>query len=419
VKRVLTLILANILLFSWVASVGSASQEVFSSVKLDSISVDSGRGFNKLRLVVKAQKAGNFEALVDIKKAAQKSLEYFFIGLVLHDDVFWVNLNPEEPNRIINSSLKDTDLGRIMLNADFRLKEDVSEYINPQTSQVGKEFWRQLYAKAQELGLVNRIPVITRLWIMPGEVEVDEAENQISIVKSSLRVCLEPAYLSGQLALQDKKEQELQNFASNLMKELVLPYLNKKVNEAYAYSDLREVFNALILARWYKDRFGSRYGSLLNTVDYSILDETETNYTTTPDELYQAYLKSLKEGKYSFTETETLGSSFCMVITTRHYFSGGVDFRDIKMTKASSPVQEESNVEFFTCDLALPDHVEKPLQYAKSQMELISGDLLSIQKAPTMLARNLPAITPIRFSEQNMQSLNYIDRTERVLLSKL
>lgn len=418
-KRVLTFILANILLFSSVASVGSAGQEAFSSVKLNSISIDVGKGFNNLRLVVKAQKAGNFEALVDVKKAAQKSLEHFFISLALHDDAFWVNLNPEEPNRIINSSLRDTDLGRIMLNADFRLKEDVSEYINPQTSQVGKEFWRRLYAKAEELGLVDRIPVVTRLWIMPGEVEVDEGENQISIVKSGLKVCLEPAYLSGQFAVQDKREQELQNFASNLMQELVLPYLNKKVNEAYAYSDLREVFNALILARWYKDKFGSRYGSLLNTVDYRILDEAEIDFTTTPDEVYQAYLKSLKEGKYSFTETETLGSSFCMVITTKHYFSGGVDFRDIKMTKTSSPSQEENNAEFFTCDLILPDRVERPLQYAKSQMELISGDLLGIQKAPIMLARNLPAITPIRFSEQSMQSLNYMDKTERVLLSKL
>jgi hypothetical protein len=416
VKRVLAFILANILLFS---SVGRAGQETFSSVKLNSISVDTGKGFNNLRLVVKAQKAGNFEAIIDVKRAAQKSLEYFFISLVLHDDVFWVNLNPEEPNRIINSSLRDTDLGRIMLNADFRLKEDVSEYINPQTSQVGKEFWRQLYAKAQELGLVNRIPVITRLWIMPGKVEVDETENQISIVRSSLKVCLEPAYLSGQVAVQNKREQELQDFASSLMEKLVLPYLNKKVNEAYAYSDLREVFNALILARWYKDRFGSRYGSLLNTMDYRILDETETNYTTTPDELYQDYIKSLKEGKYSFTETETLGSSFGMVVTTKHYFSGGVDFRDIKMTRASSLLEEESNAAFFTCDLALPNRVEKPLQYAKSQMEFIPGDLLSIQKAPIMLARKLPAITPVRFSEQNIQSLNYIDRTERVLLSKL
>ena len=315
VNRVLALIFANILLFCLVNSVGSAGQEAFSSVKLNSIYVDSSQGFHNLRLVVKVQKADNFEAVVDVKKAAQKSLEHLFIALTMHDNVFWVNLNPDEPQRIISPALADTDLGRIMLNADYRLKEDVASIINPQNSKVGKEFWKRLYAKAQELGATDRIPLVSRLWIVPDKAEVYEKQNQVYITKSSLKVQLEPAYLNQRIIYKDKRVKKLQDFVSALIEELVLPQLNKKVNEAYSYADLRDVYNALILSQWYKEKFGSGYNSLLRTVNYQVLDDVETNYISTPGEIYQSYLKSIKEGQYSFTETETFGGAFYTTIT--------------------------------------------------------------------------------------------------------
>ena len=420
-KRAIVIMIAGTLLLFAGVSKGETSSDVISAMQLTSLTVDTSTGVNHLRLTVKARKAGNFEGVVDIKKAVEKSLEHLFISLTMHDDAFWVNLNPDEPDRIINSSLANTDLGRIMLNADYRLKEDVASIINPQNSQTGKEFWRRLYEKAQELGAADKIPLVTRLWIVPDKAEVYEKQNQLNIIKSRLRVKLEPAYVAQRTTFKDKREKELQDFTSELMEELVLPQLNKRINEAYSYADLRDVYNALILAHWYKDKFGSGYNSLLQTVNYQVLDDVETDYTSTPNEIYQSYLKSIKEGQYSFSETETSGGPSCMVITTRHYFSGGVDLRDIRLTNAaSSPAAEESKDSLlFTCDLLMPKGVERPLQYARNELIVTKGINTQDGLSTIMLARSLPAIAPVRFTEANMQSLSLIDRTERILLSKL
>lgn len=413
----LAVVIIMCLLLAASVSEGKADSEAISAVQLVSVSVDNSVGVNHLRLTVKARRAGSFEGVLDIRKAAQKSLEHFFLGLILHTNAFWVNLNPDEPQRIINPALANTDLGRIMLNADYRLKEDVGSLINPQTSQIGKEFWRRLYQKAEELGATDKIPLLTRLWIVPDTAEVFEKQNQLYIAKSSLKVRLEPVYVSQRGISKDKKAKELQDFASGLMEELVLPQLNKNANETYAYADLRDVYDALILAQWYKEKFGSNYNSLLQTLNYQILDDVETNYASTPDEIYQSYLKSIKEGIYSFSEVETFGAT----ITSRHYFSGGVDLRDIRLTKSLSSLTGENTGDniFFTCDLLMPKGVDRPLQYAKNQLEVTKEIAVRDSPSVIMLARSLPAIAPVRFSEQNMQSLAVIDRTERILLSKL
>lgn len=410
------------LIFSsvFILSAGSAaSPEQVSSVKLAGLSVDDSHGFSRLRFLVRGRKPGNFEPILDIKKATQKSLEYFFIGLVMRDEAFWVNLNPDEPYRIIEPSLGNTDLGRIMLNADLKLKEDVSSIINPQTSQTGREFWRRLYQKAQELNAADRIPVVTRLWIVPAETEIYEKGNCFSILKSTLRVHLEPAYLSQAGGMRDKRQQELQGFAADLMAELVLPQLNRQINEAYAYADLREVYNALILAQWYKQRFNPYTDSLLKAVDYRLLEDAEVNYSYQPEEIYRDYLKSLKEGRYSFTESDGVAGGFYTTITTRHYFSGGVDFKNIKVTRTQANIQNQDDEVLLACDLIIPQGTARPLQYAKNQLEVIPANAITERNATFALARNLPAITPLRFAEQNLQSLNAIDKTERLLLSKL
>jgi len=421
VKRVIVImIISSLLLFASVSE-GETGSEAISAVQLTSLAVDTASGVNHLRFTVQARKAGNFEGISDINKATQKSLEHLFISLSMRDDAFWVNLNPEEPNRIINPTLANTDLGRIMLNADYRLKEDVADIINPQNSQTGREFWRRLYQKAEELGAPDKIPLVTRLWIVPDKAEVYEKQNQLHITKSRLKVRLEPAYVSQRTIFKDKREKELQDFTSELMEELILPQLNKRINEAYSYADLRDVYNALILAHWYKDKFGSGRNSLLQTVSYQVLDGLEADYTSTPNEIYQSYLKSIKEGQYSFSETETSSGPFATVITTRHYFSGGVDLRNIRLTNAasSSAAEESKGNLFFTCDLLMPNGVERPLQYAKNELSVTKGINTQDNLSTIMLAKSLPAIVPIRSTEANMQSLNLIDMTERILLSKL
>lgn len=392
-----------------------------SSIKLNSLTVDNNAELNHLRFIVKAGKAGNFEPIIDIKNATQKSLEYFFVGLAMPDEKFWVNLNPKEPQRIVDPVLGDTDLGRIMLNADLRLKEDICALTNPETSSIGKEFWKRLYEKADQLGIIDKIPVMTRLWIVPDEVIVYETENQITIISNRLKVCLESAYLSQEIEIKDGRQRQLQDYASNLMEELVSPLLNQKVNESYSYSDLREVYCALILARWYKQKFNHQPNSLLKMVDLQVLQDSSMGFFYNSGQIYQDYLKSLKQGEYAFSETDIEGAYFYPIRTIRHYFSGGVDFTKTRLIRLNSPArtQSEENNALVVCNLFIPQGIQRPLQYAKNQLELSVDNSAQHQNMPVILAKDLPAITPLRFAEASIRDLNYAYKTNRLILSKL
>src|SRR3990167_8176520 len=133
-----------------------------------------------------------------IEENTQTLLKYFFIGLALPNEKFWVNLRPDSPDNILDPDLEKTDIGRIFLEADVQLKKDTAGFTSPQTKE-GKEYWDKLYQKAGELfGTENiTIPTITRPWIVPNEVIVRETEDSAYIYKATLKVMLEEDYLRG------------------------------------------------------------------------------------------------------------------------------------------------------------------------------------------------------------------------------
>src|SRR3989338_5035169 len=140
---------------------------------------------------------------VDVfKQEANILLDYFKIGLSLPNDKFWVNLRPDSQDHIIDEELAKTDLGKVMLEADLKLKQDTALFTSPQTPQ-GQEYWNRLYKKAAELfGTENiTIPTLTRPWIVPGEIILRESNDKTSqgayIYKANLKVLLEEDYLTG------------------------------------------------------------------------------------------------------------------------------------------------------------------------------------------------------------------------------
>ena len=107
----------------------------------------------------------------NLKGSATILLDYFKIGLSLPNDKFWVNLRPDSEDQIIDDELAKTDLGKVMLEADLKLKQDTALFTSPQTPQ-GQEYWNKLYKKAGELfGTENiTIPTLTRPWIVPPHI---------------------------------------------------------------------------------------------------------------------------------------------------------------------------------------------------------------------------------------------------------
>ena len=65
-------------------------------------------------------------------------MKYFFIGLALPNEKFWVNLRPDSPDNILDPDLEKTDIGRIFLEADLQLKKDTCQlYFTPKPGRQG------------------------------------------------------------------------------------------------------------------------------------------------------------------------------------------------------------------------------------------------------------------------------------------
>jgi hypothetical protein len=252
-------------------------------------------------------------------------LNYFFIGIVLPNDTFWVNLRPDSEDNIIDERLAKTDVGKIMLEIDLQLKKDTAKFTSPKTPE-GRQYWDKLYKKAGELfGSENiTIPTLTRPWIVPDEIIIRETTDSAYIYKATLKVMLEEDYLkdSAVYNFKDNRLKELNEYSSQLIREIIIPKLTKEINSSKRYACLRQVYYSLILAQWFKARFQGKQGQcyeLINSQNLQNLTSKEPWLKTT---YFQEYQKSFKDGEYNIKEpVYTLYGQ-----TIRSYFSGGEIF---------------------------------------------------------------------------------------------
>jgi len=260
-----------------------------------------------------------------VQDTTQKLLEYFFVGVSLPNSSFWVNLRPDSPNNITDPYLAQTDVGKILLEADLQLKKDTAKFTSPENPK-GKEYWEKLYKKAGELfGYDNiTIPTLTRPWIVPDEIIVREANDNAYIYKATLKVQLEQDHLkdSAVYNFDDPRLKELNGYSSQLIRELIIPELTKEINTSKRYAPLRQVYYSLILAQWFKQKFSNRssfYGSLIDRRNLNGLTSKDDWSKTT---YFKEYQKSFQKGEYNITEP--ISTPFGQTI--RSYFSGGIDF---------------------------------------------------------------------------------------------
>ncbi|MFH0762938.1 MAG: phosphoribosyltransferase [Candidatus Omnitrophota bacterium] len=277
-------------------------------------------------------------------------MQYFLIGLTLPNDTFWVNLRPDSPDNIIDDELAKTDIGRIMLETDLQLKKDTARYTSPDTPE-GKLYWDKLYKKAGDLfGSENiTIPTLTRPWIVPGEIIIRETRDEgrgtntapsAYIYKATLKVMLEEDYLKESngrglnlpYRFDDPRLKTLNEYSSQLIRELIIPKLTKEVNSSKRYASLRQVYYSLILAQWFKARFSqqSLRGGRQKAADEAIsprinslnLSGLTSKAPWLKTNCFQQYQKSFAEGEYNIKEPVYTPTGQVV----RSYFSGGMKF---------------------------------------------------------------------------------------------
>jgi len=349
-----------------------------------------------------------------LKDESTKLIKYFLASITVPEKDLWVNLSPYEKDRIIPKSFGLTEMGRDLLAEDYMLKQITASLIYPE-EQVGKKFWKRIYEEAVRKYGTTNIPVNTfnKVWIIPEKAVVYEnaKAGTAYVVESKLKVMLEEDYLSlqkhsdvgaGSQPAQERAPtrgaptvNNLHSLASQIVREIVIPELTTEINEGKNFAQLRQVYNSLILATWYKKKIkdsilaqvyadrnkvaGVGYDrsliakpstippvSLQNDVssinNVSLRGASETSdeailkRTTNPnkiaspsarndtseggvndvDLIYQRYLKAFKKGVYNYIKEEQ--DPMTQEVIPRKYFSGGV------VLGLSSPAMNATNM---------------------------------------------------------------------------
>jgi hypothetical protein len=275
----------------------------------------------------------------EFKTVSTKLVKYFMASLTVPEKDMWVNLSPYEKNRIVPVNFGQTEMGRDLLAEDYLLKQLTASLMYPD-SAIGKEFWKKVYAKAQERFGTTDIPMNTfnKVWIIPDKVTVYEHAKGAFIVKSRLKVMLEEDYvalsqnsLEGHAAVKPKSQSDnslMTGLQSQLVREILIPEIEREVNEGKTFVQLRQIYNSMILASWYKKTLKE---SLLGKVyvDQNKTEGVQTNDKDATQKIYDQYIEAFKKGAYDYIKEDYNPET--QEVVTRKYISGGVELSDESM----------------------------------------------------------------------------------------
>ncbi len=261
----------------------------------------------------------------DLRAESEKLIKYFLATLTIPEKDLWVNLSPYEKDRIIEQPLGETELGRDMLAQDYILKQLTASLIYPE-KELGKKFWDKVYAQARErFGSNTTIPVNTfnKVWILPDQADIFVRNNTAFVVGGHLKIMLEEDYLAankhnvgaGSKPAQIKGENQTQS----IIRQIVLPEIEKEVNQGQNFAPLRQIFNSIVLASWYKKNLRE---ALLNQVytDKSKINGINSDDKAIKEKIYQQYLQAYKKGVFNYIKESNAPNG---QVIPRKYFSGG------------------------------------------------------------------------------------------------
>ena len=302
-------------------------------------------------------------------------VKYFLAGLAVPENELWVNLSPAEKNRIMADPLSHTDAGRDMLAQDYILKQVMSTLMYPE-NELGRKFWDTIYSQVYAKFGQADIPVDTfnKVWITPDEAEVYQHDGSAFVTKAHLKVMLESDYVAmshqkdmaessapaGDVAMSHQKDMAQADTRSaptpqnvnpisvgedlvssrnkiikDVLRDIVIPILEKEVNDNKNFAPLRQIFYSLILAGWYKN---SLKNSLINRIYIGTnkVGGLEIAQKNAREEVYAQYLQAYQKGVYNFVKEEFDRTT--QQPLARKYFAGGLGFN-----KAMHPDNANNN----------------------------------------------------------------------------
>ncbi|MBF0503525.1 MAG: class I SAM-dependent methyltransferase [Candidatus Omnitrophica bacterium] len=385
-----------------------------------------------------------------LKDESGKLIKYFLSSLTIPEKDLWVNLSPYEKERIIPNSFGLTQMGRDLLAQDYVLKQITASLIYPEDI-IGKNFWKRVYEEAAKRYGSTDIPVNTfnKVWIVPDKAVVYEnaKAGTAYVIESKLKVMLDQDYLSleksqtptrGHLpeghvspsrlptneglqlkatqvnnqstsnlpakeGLQLKAPQgnnaatseDINSLGSQIIREIVIPQLTREVNENKNFTKLRQAYNSLILATWYKKKIKDSILSQVYT-DKNRIAGITVDDPQEKEKIYQRYLQAFKKGVYNYIKEEV--DPLTQQIIPRKYFSGGISGTNLSLNVFRTTSQKPD-----TAMLALrrAKVIQIVLRLPSTLKQLITGSNLK-GKVKEVFGEDIDALRQLGFRDSEL-----------------
>ncbi|MBF0619352.1 MAG: hypothetical protein HQL19_04210, partial [Candidatus Omnitrophica bacterium] len=315
----------------------------FTPTLMTGIRVDLKDPFNLYFVMSDGKKADNSGRNDEYKKL----IKYFMAALITPRKDMWVNLSPKEADRIIPDNFAMTEMGRDLLAQDYALKQFTAAMMNP-GEELGKRFWDQIYQKAYEKFGSSDIPVDTfnKVWISADKADIYQKNDTAFLVKSHLKVMLEQDFM----AIDANKEQfgpaagtdegvgaASRPMVAGIVRDVILPVIEQEVNEGAYFAQVRQAYNSMILATWFKKTLKK---SLLGQVyaDQDKVAGIALNDPEMKERIYQKYLEAYKKGVFNYIREER--DEMTQEILPRKYFAGGLTAVDDAMLNTAVSVMD-------------------------------------------------------------------------------
>ncbi|MBF0594034.1 MAG: hypothetical protein HQL22_03625 [Candidatus Omnitrophica bacterium] len=293
---------------------------------------------------------------------ADRLVKYFLTALALPEKDLWVNLSPNEPDRILTPAFARTLMGRDLLAQDLVLKKLTGSLMAPD-NETGRKFWDKVYARLKErFGLAAAdIPIdtINKVWIVPGKAVVYEKNSEAAgphgvsalILEAHLKVMAEADHAATSPTSQpmNMKATEGINLSPNttlardVLREVVIPALEDEVNNGKDFAPLRQAYHSLILAAWYKRKIRESLvaRSYVDTRKTQGVERPNNVGEVSPQKIYQDYLAAYRDGLKGTVIEEADHDTGELI--PRKYATGGIlgDMSQLIVSTDAAAAQEK------------------------------------------------------------------------------
>ena len=284
--------------------------------------------------------------------AEEKSrlVRYFLAALTVPEDKLWVNLSPYEKERIIDDSVVSTEIGETLLAQDYLLKQLSASLTHPDT-EAGSKYWKAS----------NGVDSSNKVWIKPEQISIFDQNNTIFI--SDLLLAVE---------------------AESEDKNVLIPLLEKEVNQGRNFSQLRQMIYSIILAQWFKRKFSdSLFSFYFNSEKIEGVNLVDPAFK---DKVFEQYVEAFEKGAYD--TVKKIRDPQTDRLIKRKYFSGGVI--------ASSSVAKVDRVELSDVLTSIGPNNEK--------------EMFSIETGTNQLGKAFIPLKDVMNQDKSSSSVEYFDK---------